>query len=118
MNDPFLLTQSGKIPFAETVPNGHFYRLFPCFITQGDLQFLQSKHRGSEQQKYPLWDFPTSPYGFFLDLKVQRDFLVPVLRAGSYRHSISRQLLHEEQNSIFWSFACIHCGSLQTPCRI
>lgn len=65
MNDHFLLTESGKIPFAETVPDGHFYSLLTCFITQGDFQFLQSKHRGSQQQKQPLLDFPASQYGLF-----------------------------------------------------
>lgn len=57
-----------------------------------------------------------SQYGF-LDLRVQRDFLVHVMRTGSRRHNISRLLLHEEQNSTIWSFACVHHGSIQKPPR-
>lgn len=59
MNDHFLRIQSGKIPFAETVPNGHLYSL-TCFITQGDVLLLQSKHRGAKQPKIALAGFSYS----------------------------------------------------------
>lgn len=35
MNDHFLRIQSGKIPFAETVPNGHLYSLNLFYYSRG-----------------------------------------------------------------------------------
>lgn len=54
------------------------------FVPQGNFPFPQSKHRGSEQPKIASAGFSfrqssARQYGF-LDLRVQRDFLVHITR--------------------------------------
>lgn len=57
MNDHFLLIQSGKIPLAVTVPNGHLYSLRLVLLLQGTFHFSSVSTEDLNNENRPSWIF-------------------------------------------------------------